>query len=80
MRVAPLRVVKELNGKPVDVSPTGASARESPFIQSYRAELAHFLAVLKGESAYEAPTDQVVLHRTLEAAYRSADEKCEVRL
>lgn len=79
-RLAPLRVVKELNGKPVDVSPTGASARESPFIQSYRAELAHFVAVLRGESAYEAPTDQVVLHRTLEAAYRSADEKCEVRL
>lgn len=79
-RLAPLRVVKELNGKPVDVSPMGAAARESTFIQSYRAELAHFIAVLRGESAYEPPTDQVILHRTLEAAYRSADEKCEVRL
>lgn len=79
-RLAPLRVVKELNGKPVDVSPMGASARESTFVQSYRAELAHFIAVLRDESVYEPPADQLVLHRVLEAAYRSADEKCEVTL
>ena len=79
-RLAPLRVVKEINGKPIDVSPMGAAARESTFIQSYRAELAHFIAVLRDESAYDPPTDQVVLHRILDAAYRSADEKCEVRL
>jgi predicted dehydrogenase len=79
-RLAPLRVVKELNGKPVDVSPMGAAARESTFIQSYRAELAHFVAVLRGESPYDPPTDQMVLHRIIEAAYRSADEKCEVKL
>jgi len=79
-RLAPLRVVKELNGKPVDVSPMGAAARESTFIQSYRAELAHFVAVLGDESPYDPPADQVVLHRILEAAYRSADEKCEVKL
>jgi len=34
-----------LNGKPTDVSPSGAAARESVFLQSYRAELAHFIAV-----------------------------------
>jgi predicted dehydrogenase len=79
-RLAPLRVVKELNGKPVDVSPMGAAARESTFIQSYRAELAHFIAVLQDESAYDPPADQVILHRILEAAYRSADEKCEIKL
>ena len=79
-RLAPLRVVKELNGKPVDVSPMGAAARESTFIQSYRAELAHFISVVRGESAYEAPAEQLVLHRTLEAAYRSAEEKCEIQL
>ena len=79
-RLAPLRVVKELNGKPVDVSPMGAAARESTFIQSYRAELAHFVAVLRDESPYDPPADQVILHRILEAAYRSADEKCEVKL
>jgi predicted dehydrogenase len=79
-RRAPLRVVKELNGKPVDVSPMGAAARESTFIQSYRAELAHFVSVLRDESAYEPPSDQIVLHRIIEAAYRSAEEKCEVKL
>ena len=79
-RLAPLRVVKELNGRPVDVSPTGAAARESAFAQSYRAELAHFVAVVAGDAKYEAPTDQVVLHRVVEAVYRSADEGKEVRL
>lgn len=79
-RLNPLRVVKELNGRPTDVSPAGAAARESPFIQSYRAELAHFVAVVSGESKYEAPEDQVTVHRVLEAVYRSAEEGKEVRL
>ena len=79
-RLAPLRVVKELHGRPTDVSPRGAAARESAFIQSYRAELAHFLAVLGGDAEYEAPTDQVTLHRIVEAIYRSADEGKEIRL
>ena len=79
-RLAPLRVVKSLNGKPTDVSPTGASARESLFIQSYRAELAHFVAVVRGETKYEAPADQVMVHRIVEAIYKSADEEKEVRL
>ena len=65
-RLAPLRVVKELHGRPTDVSPRGAAARESAFIQSYRAELAHFAAVIAGDSEYEAPADQVVLHRVVE--------------
>jgi predicted dehydrogenase len=79
-RLAPLRVVKELNGKPTDVSPGGAAARESSFNQSYRAELAHFLSVIRDETPYEAPTDQLVLHKVIEAAYRSADEGKEVKL
>jgi predicted dehydrogenase len=79
-RLAPLRVVKELHGRPTDVSPRGAAARESAFIQSYRAELAHFVSVAAGETEYEAPTDQVLLHRTVEAIYKSADEGKEIRL
>lgn len=79
-RLAPLRVVKELNGRAFDVSPTGAAGRESAFIQSYRAELAHFLAVVRGEAEYEAPADQVTLHRIVEAIYRSADEGHEILL
>ena len=79
-RLAPLRVVKEINGKPMDVSPGGAAARESAFTQSYRAELAHFVAVLREEAQYEAPTEQVMVHRVAEAIYKSADEGKEIRL
>jgi predicted dehydrogenase len=79
-RLAPLRVVKELHGRPTDVSPRGASARDSAFIQSYRAELAHFAAVVAGDAVYEAPTDQVLLHRVVEAIYKSAEEGKEIRL
>jgi predicted dehydrogenase len=78
-RLAPLRVVKELNGRPTDVSPAGAAGRESAFVQSYRAELAHFLAVVRHETTYEPPTDQVVLHRIVEAMYKAAEEGKEIR-
>lgn len=78
-RLAPLRVIKELNGRPTDVSPTGAAGRESAFIQSYRAELAHFVAVVRGGTEYEPPADQVILHRVMEAIYRAAEEEKEVR-
>lgn len=78
--LGPLRVVKELNGRPQLVSPTGGMARESAFTQSYRAELAHFLAVIREETEYYAPTDQVRVHTLLEAIYRSADEGTEVLL
>jgi predicted dehydrogenase len=79
-RLAPLRVIKELNGRAMDVSPSGATARESAFYQSYRAQLAHFIAVVRGDAKYEPPEDQVILHRVLDAIYRSAEEGKEVRL
>ena len=79
-RLAPLRVVKELNGRATDVSPTGAAGRESAFLQSYRAELAHFFAVVQESVEYEAPEDQVRLHRVIEAIYKSAEEGKEIRL
>jgi predicted dehydrogenase len=78
-RLAPLRVVKNLHGKPTDVSPTGAAARESVFLQSYRAELTHFMAVLNGEAPYKAPSDQVAVHKLIEAIYKSAEDGREVR-
>ncbi|MCC6243064.1 MAG: Gfo/Idh/MocA family oxidoreductase [Gemmatimonadaceae bacterium] len=78
-RLSPLRVTKDLNGRAVDVSPSGAAARESPFLQSYRAEIAHFLAVIRDEAPYEPPTDQVMVHRVLEAIYRAADDGKEFR-
>jgi len=78
-QLQPLRVIKELNNRAVDVSPSGAAARESPFLQSYRAEIAHFLAVIQGDAPYEPPADQVQVHRILEAIYRAADDGKEFR-
>lgn len=79
-RLSPLRVTKELNGRAVDVSPTGAASREGPFLQSYRAEIAHFLAVVGGDAPYEPPTDQIVVQRVMEAIYKAADDGKEIRL
>jgi predicted dehydrogenase len=79
-RLSPLRVVKEINGRHVNVSPSGAAARESAFLQSYRAELAHFAAILKGEAQYEPPIDQLEVMHVMEAIYKSADEGREIRL
>ena len=79
-RLSPLRVVKELNGRHVNVSPSGAAARESAFLQSYRAELAHFVAILKDEAQYDPPIDQLEVMRVMEAIYKSADEGREIRL
>jgi len=79
-RLGPLRVTKLLNGRAVDVSPGGAAARESAFLQSYRAELAHFMAVLRGEVPYVPPADQLPVTRVLEAVYRAAEERRDVTL
>ena len=79
-RLAPLRVIKELNGRATDVSPSGATARESAFYQSYRSQLAHFVAVVAGEAKYEPPEDQLIVHKVLDAIYKSAEEGKEIRL
>jgi predicted dehydrogenase len=79
-QLSPFKVVKALNGVPADVTPRGAAVRESAVTQSYRAELAHFLAVVREETGYESPTDQIVVHRIAEAIYKSADEEKEISL
>ena len=63
----------------MNVSPSGAAARESPFLQSYRAELAHFVAMLQGEVPRKLPMEQVMVHKVLEAAYKAAEDGREVR-
>lgn len=79
-RLSPLRITKELNGNSVDVSPSGAAQRDTHLIQSYRAELAHFIAVLRAETPYEPPKDQVRVFKLLDLIYKSADEAKEIRL
>lgn len=78
--VQPLRVFKEAHGTVNDVTPRGASGRETPFTQSYRAEWTYFLAVLKGDVNAPPPRDQLAVHRVLDAVYRSADEGRDVLL
>jgi hypothetical protein len=63
-------VIKELNGRPTDVSPTGAAGRESAFIQSYRAELGALSRDGARRRRVRAPNDQVTLHRIVEVIYK----------
>lgn len=79
-RLSPLRVVKELNGRAVNVSPSGAAARESAFLQSYRAELTHFVTMVNGDIPYEPPLDQLEVMRVMAAIYKSAEEGREIHL
>jgi len=78
--INPLNVWKELHGVPTDVAPTGAISRENAFTASYRAEWAHFLAALKGEAKPFDNTEQLTLHRILDAIYKSAAEGKDVDL
>lgn len=78
--IHPLRIYKEVHGTPTNVAPFGASGREDVFTTSYRAEWAHFLAVVRGLITRPDLSDQLTLHRTLEAVYRSATEAKDVSL
>jgi predicted dehydrogenase len=78
--INPLTVWKELHGVPVDVSPTGSGSRENAFTASYRAEWAHFVAALAGEAKAPSLQEHVVLHRVVDALYRSAQDGRDVVL
>lgn len=73
-RIHPLRIFREIRGVPTDVTPGGAASREDAFTASYRAEWAHFVAMVQGRVERSDLRDQVVLHRVMEALYRSAQE------
>ncbi|HET9150679.1 MAG TPA: Gfo/Idh/MocA family oxidoreductase [Gemmatimonadales bacterium] len=76
--INPLKVWKELNGVPVEVAPTGSVGRENPFTASYRAEWAHFKALISGEAPAPDLRDHLVLHRVVDAIYESAARGKEV--
>lgn len=78
-RLHPLRLIKEINGVPVDVSLTGTQTKDTLFIQSYRSELAHFVAVVREEAPYEPPRDQIRVYKLLEMIYKAADDAKELR-
>lgn len=78
-RLAPLRLIKEIHGVAEDVSPTGAATKDTMFIQSYKSELAHFIAVAREELPYEPPRDQVRVYKLLDLIYKAADDAKEIR-
>jgi predicted dehydrogenase len=78
--INPLTVWKELHGMPVDVSPTGSVSRENAFTASYRAEWAHFEAAIAGEAKVASLNEHLVLHRIIDAVYKSADDGRDVAL
>jgi predicted dehydrogenase len=78
--INPLQVWKELNGIPQDVSPTGSLSRVNSFSASFRAQWAHFLAVIAGDAELPPLTEHLTLLRVLEAIYRSDTDGKEVVL
>lgn len=78
--INPLTVWKELHGMPVDVSPTSSGSRENAFTASYRAEWAHFLAAIAGEAKVASLQEHLVLHRIMDAVYKSAEDGRDVSL
>ena len=78
--INPLNVWKELHGIAVDVSPTGSVGRENAFTASYRAEWAHFQAAIAGEARVPSLQEHLVLHKVVDAIYRSALDGRDVEL
>jgi predicted dehydrogenase len=78
--INPLHVWKQLHGVPTNVAPTGAIGRENAFTASYRAEWAHFVAAVRGEAKPLDNSEQIVLHRVLDAIYESSARGRDVEL
>ncbi len=71
---------EEEDGVVIDATPRLASGTENVYTASYRRELEHFFAVVRGESEARLPAEQVTLMGIIDACYRSAVEGHEVVL
>lgn len=77
----PLEVFKQLGGRPMDVTPRQPDpAGTGRYMHAYRRQVDHFLRAVRGVADSPPPEDQVHLMEVVEAAYRSARERCEVAL
>lgn len=76
----PLRVWKEMHGVVHDVSPSGSVHRENPYLASFRAQWAHFLAAIRGEAVPPSLQEQVAVLKVVDAVYRSADDGRDISL
>lgn len=78
--INPLHVWKEIHGVPHDVSPTGSFSRENAFTASFRAQWAHFVAAIGGQSAAPPLQEHVQVLRVVEAVYKSDAEGRDISL
>jgi len=62
------------------VNVTPDASHEDAFSVSYREEWTHFLNIVRGRAPTPDLRDQLLLHRVMEAAERSAAEGGEVSL
>ncbi|HEX6940356.1 MAG TPA: Gfo/Idh/MocA family oxidoreductase [Longimicrobiales bacterium] len=76
--VMPLMVYKEVEHGLLDVTPKLSAGRENAYTASYREELRHFVAAVRGEETLELPYDQIELMRLVALGYRSAAEGREI--
>ena len=79
--LSPFLINREVEeGVVVEATPRLATPKENVFTASYRRELEHFLAVVRGASEPRLPSEQATLMGIVDACYRSAKEGREVVL
>jgi predicted dehydrogenase len=78
----PLRVFRQLGGRPLEVTPRQPTPRggENPYTNAYRRLLDEFVRAVQGQAEVPVPHEQVQLMRLVEAAYEAAESGREVRL
>lgn len=79
-RIAPLAVWREFHGVAQEVSTAGATSRETPFLLGVRAQWAHFVAAVRGESKAPSLDEQLIGLTVMNAIYQSAESGKEVVL
>jgi predicted dehydrogenase len=76
--INPLAVSKEMHGTRVNVTPTGALGHDNEYTASFRAQWAHFAAMVRGFVERPDLDDQITLHRVVDAVFRSAQTSCSI--
>lgn len=71
-RINPLAIWKDFHGMAKDVVAAGAHSRDTPFALGIRAQWAHFVAAVRGESTAPSVLEHVKLLKMMEAIYNSA--------
>ena len=80
--IPPLRVFRQLGGRPLEVTPRQPTPRggENPYMNAYRRLLDEFVRAMQGRADIPLPREQVDLLALVEAAYEAAAAGREVHL